>query len=146
MIIRCRILLSLVIGLCLVGMTLECYGGGAKKIKLPSFFSASHPKTGPPPWAPAHGHRSKYHYRYYPSSHIYFDVRRGVYFYLSGAKWLKSPTPPAGIHIEINHFVTLDMDFDRPYKFHSEVIKRYPPGHKKKLNKRKKKGKGKKNR
>jgi len=113
-------MISLALGLCLVGITLECYGGRAKV------------KKGPPSWAPAHGYRAKYHYRYYPSSHIYFDVGRGLYFYFNGVKWLKSPSIPAGIPIEPNDYVTLDMDVDKPYKYHSEIIKRYPRGQKKK--------------
>ena len=39
---------------------------------------------------------------------------------------------PAQIHVDVNTYVTLDMDADEPYRYHSEVVKRYPPGHQKK--------------
>jgi hypothetical protein len=36
------------------------------------------------------------------------------------------------IRIDINDYVTLEMDTDRPYEYHNEVVKRYPPGQMKK--------------
>jgi hypothetical protein len=39
---------------------------------------------------------------------------------------------PSGIHITAGEYVALDMDVDRPYVYHSEVEKRYPPGQLKK--------------
>ena len=95
------------------------------------------PEPGPPPWAPAHGHRARHNYYYYPESHVYFDVGRSLYFYYSGTRWQASVALPSGIHISAGEHVTLDMDSDRPYLYHSDVEKRYPPGH------LKKKGKGK---
>jgi hypothetical protein len=83
--------------------------------------------SGPPPW----GHGS-YHYRYYPYDDIYFDEQRGVYFYLYDGGWQTSVSLPAYIQITVNDFVTLDMDTDKPYKYHSDVVKRYPPGQQKK--------------
>jgi hypothetical protein len=44
---------------------------------------------------------------------------------------------PARIHIDINDYVTLEMNTGRPYDHHSEVVKRYPPGHEKKKSKAK---------
>jgi hypothetical protein len=87
---------------------------------------------GPPPWAPAHGHRAKHQYRYYPSERVYFDPQQRVYFYLSGGNWQMSVSLPSTIRITVNDFVSLDMDSDRPYEHHNEVIKRYPPGQLKK--------------
>jgi len=88
---------------------------------------------GPPPWAPAHGYRAKHHYYYYPGTHVYFDVGRSLYFYHDGGRWRTSARLPVGISINFNEYVTLDMDTDRPYKYHGEVVKRYPPGQAKKL-------------
>ncbi len=99
------------------------------------------PEPGPPPWAPAHGHRAKYRYYYYPEPRVYFDVGRGLYFYYSGGAWQVSVSLPAGIYIRAEEYVTLEMDADRPYVYHSEVEKRYPPGHFKKKGKGKGKGK-----
>ena len=48
------------------------YGDGSKKVV----------KGGPPAHAPAHGYRAKHAYRYYPSSCVYFDASKKVYFTL----------------------------------------------------------------
>jgi hypothetical protein len=98
------------------------------------------PEPGPPPWAPAHGHRAKHRYYYYPESYVYFDVGRSLYFYYSGGGWQASVALPAGIHIAAGEYVSLEMDIDKPYVYHADVEKKYPPGQLKK----KEKGKGKK--
>jgi hypothetical protein len=93
---------------------------------------------GPPPWAPAHGHRAKYRYQYYPSSEVYVDSGRGVYFHASGGQWRASASLPVGIRLDVNHFVTLEMNTERPYTYHSEITKKYPPGQQKKTEKKNK--------
>jgi hypothetical protein len=70
---------------------------------------------------------------------VYFDLGRAVYIYYEGERWRVSVTLPGKIRIDLDDYVTLEMDTDKPYEYHSEVVKRYPPGHKKK----KSKGKGK---
>ena len=102
-------------------------------------------KGGPPPWAPAHGYRAKHRYYYYPASHIYFDIGRKIYFYLEGGVWRAGASIPAGIQVDLKEYLTLEMDTDKPYEFHSDVIKWYPPGHLKDKDKGKSKGKGEKN-
>ena len=37
---------------------------------------------------------------------------------------------------------TPEMDADKPYEYHSDVVRRYPPGHSKNRGKGKDKGKG----
>lgn len=96
-------------------------------------------KEGPPPWAPAHGHRAKYRYYYYPSSRVYHDRARGLYFYYKDSEWKVSVSLPVWLRIDVNESVTLEMDSDRPYKYHDEVEKRYPPGQLKKKSKVKRK-------
>jgi hypothetical protein len=96
------------------------------------------PSLGPPPWAPAHGYRAKFTYRYFPSSFVYFNIDRGIYFYLSDGIWVESYSLPQTISIPPDGYVILKMDVDKPYIFHKDVIKKYPPGMKKKI-----KGKGK---
>jgi hypothetical protein len=86
---------------------------------------------GPPPWAPAHGNRAKHTYRYYPYHGIYFEERTGVYFYMSDGRWQMSANLPVSIRITVKDFVTLDMDSERPYDYHNDVVKRYPPGQQK---------------
>ena len=84
-------------------------------------------RSGPPPWAPAHGYRSK-QYRYYPSAQVYFDMRRDVYFYYRKGDWRVSARLPGGIRTSMGRYVTLEMDTEQPYKYHQEVVREYPPG------------------
>lgn len=98
-------------------------------------------KGGPPPWAPAHGYRAKHHYRYYPSSSVYFDTGRSLYFYFDGGHWQMSVSLPTWIRLDVNNYVTLEMGTAKPYEYHYDVVKRYPPGQQRK--KWRGKGKGK---
>jgi hypothetical protein len=126
--------------ICVFGMVLGCAGGrvvigdSPPPPKGPPVY-----EKAPPPWAPAHGHRAKHHYRYYPSSYVYFDTGRGLYFYYEGGAWQVSVSLPTHIRIAVGDYVTLEMDTDRPYTYHSDVVKRYPPGQAKKKDKGKKK-------
>ncbi len=86
------------------------------------------PSGGPPPWAPAHGYRAKYTYRYYPSLQIYYDLNRELYFYLSDGQWRTSKRAPATYRSRRGDGVTLHMRTGRPYHYHQDVFKRYPPG------------------
>jgi hypothetical protein len=83
---------------------------------------------GPPPWAPAHGYRAKHNYRYYPSLEIYYDTRRNLWFYYQRGGWRVEAELPAGIRVSGRDYVRLEMDADRPYRYHSQVVDRYPPG------------------
>lgn len=85
-------------------------------------------KGGPPPHAPAHGYRAKYRYHYYPSSEIYFDSGRGLYFYYSDKKWHASATLPLNLGSNLGGYVTIDMDSDKPYSEHAAHKSKYPPG------------------
>lgn len=101
--------------------------------KHPVYTPAPPPEPGPPPWAPAHGYRAKHHYYYYPASYVYFDTGRKLYFYYSDSRWQVSVSLPTAIHIDVGDYVALDMETDRPYTYHSDVVRRYPPGQAKKL-------------
>jgi len=89
-----------------------------------------HPR--PPAHAPAHGHRAKYRYRYYPCAYVYFDIDRRVYFYMEGEVWRMSATLPHSIDISVGTAVTIDLDIDKPYKHFDEHKVKYPPGQAKK--------------
>jgi hypothetical protein len=83
---------------------------------------------GPPPWAPAHGYRAKHRYRYYPSAEVYLDLGRGLYFYYRDGSWHGSVSLPRSIRAELDDYVILNMEADRPYEYHPSVRERYPPG------------------
>ena len=105
-------------------------------------YSENSGGKGPPPWAPAHGYRAKHRYRYYPSAQVYYAHDRGVYFYYNDGKWRVSASLPGNLRVNLEDSVTLEMDADKPYEYHSDVVRRYPPGHSKKHGKGKEKGKG----
>ena len=137
--------LTLIMAL-LVGFVLSIMISGCEKSTL--VIADDHPvyeakNSGPPPWAPAHGYRAKHTYHYYPSTYVYFDIDRRLYFYMSGGSWRVSASLPAGISIAVGESVVLEMDTDTPYHYHTDVVKHYPPGQAKKMDKDKGKGKGK---
>ncbi|MFQ6079841.1 MAG: hypothetical protein ACE5NJ_12015 [Thermodesulfobacteriota bacterium] len=105
---------------------------GGVEVGSPPPETGPPPKGGPPPWAPAHGYRAKYRYRYYPSFYVYFDLGRQVYFYLEGDRWRVSAQLPSAIRIESADYVTIELKTDKPYEYFAEHKKKYPPGQAKK--------------
>ena len=135
--------LATLIGVCLL-LIAACSSVGIHIGDEPSYRQEPPPPErggGPPPWAPAHGYRAKHHYRYYPPSQVYYDPGREAYFYYEGGRWQISVSLPSSIHVDVNDYVRLDMDADEPYRYHGDVVKRYPPGKQKKKSKGKGKGK-----
>lgn len=80
----------------------------------------------PPPWAPAHGYRAKYTYRYFPQQEVYQRTNDGVWFYYNDGKWAFGAELPIGIKVDVRSAVSLEMDSDAPYRFHAEVKAAYP--------------------
>jgi hypothetical protein len=89
-------------------------------------------KDGPPAHALAHGYRAKHAYRYFPDSHVYFNVYKEVYFYLSGDQWKMSVALPKDIRLQVCDYVSIEMDSDKPYTHFKKHKKKYPPGQLKK--------------
>ena len=98
-----------------------------------------HKKGGPPAHAPAHGYRAKHHYRYYPSCSVYYDSGRKLYFYLKGDRWEMGASLPLNMRVSLGDYVSLELDTGKPYIYHTDHVKKYPPGKEKKKNKHKKK-------
>ena len=93
---------------------------------------ARHPKHGkkkkaggPPPWAPAHGYRAKYRYRYYPRQQVYYNTDEKRYFWIDAGVWKTGIRLPTGIKIG-GSGVTLEMDTPNPYEQHRSVRQNYP--------------------
>jgi hypothetical protein len=83
-------------------------------------------KKSPPPWAPAHGVRAKYRYRYYPSSYVYYDIERKLYFYLVDGIWKsKAKLPPAFLPVP-GYSVIIELETGKPYKYFKTHKKKYP--------------------
>lgn len=91
-----------------------------------------HHRQGPPAHAPAHGHRNKHTYHYYPDSCVYYDSNRGVYFYLHGSNWVMAARLPGHYHLDSSASVTIALDTDTPYTYYHVHKNKYPPGQAKK--------------
>jgi hypothetical protein len=133
----------LLLAVCCLVLYAGCQSAGVIVEEEPTYRHEPPPprESGPPPWAPAHGYRARHCYHYYPSSYVYYDTGRKLYFYYDRGNWQVSVSLPTRIHIDINDYVSLEMGTDKPYEYHPEVVKKYPPGHQKQ--KAKGKGKGK---
>ena len=127
-----------IILLCMFFTLLFFIGCHGTKVTIENDRHPDHPvsyeKESPPPWAPAHGYRAKHRYYYYPSSHVYHERDRRIWFYYKDGEWRVSVSLPSEIRIDMNDYVVLEMDNDRPYHYDHEVVKRYPPGRIKKKN------------
>lgn len=99
-------------------------------------------RGGPPPWAPAHGHRAKHAYHYYPSVGVYVDLRTGQYFYMNGGVWTVSAQLPTGIVLGTDGYVRLELETDRPYTYYEQHKVKYRGHGKQKPNKHQGRGKG----
>jgi len=83
---------------------------------------------GPPPWAPAHGYRAKTRHIYFPDLNIYFNLRKGVYIYLSAGIWKVSaglPKSMKGTNLKTSVQIELDLDIDNPHKFNADHKTKY---------------------
>lgn len=54
-------------------------------------------------------------YRYYPSTNVYFDRHRKVYFYSDGEDWHEGEALPGNQRINSLEFVLLELSTDKPY-------------------------------
>ena len=129
--------------LCLFFLSACATTGGGISYQWDNGVGDDHPhevkktKGGPPPHAPAHGYRAKYHYRYYPSCSVYYDTYRELYFYLVGDNWRVDVSLPHGLHVDRQAYVSIEMDSDKPYTRYKEHKRKYPPGQAKKWGKKK---------
>ncbi len=82
----------------------------------------------PPPWAPAHGYRAKHHYVYYPEREVYYAPDSGSWFWLDGGDWQVGVTLPVSLQPFVRVGVNLDLESDRPYYEHRQVVDYYGKG------------------
>lgn len=99
-------------------------------------------RGGPPPWAPAHGHRAKQAYHFYPNVGVYVDLRTGQYFYMNGGVWTVSAHLPTGIVLGTDGYVRLELETDRPYTYYEQHKVKYRGHGKQKPKKHQGRGKG----
>jgi hypothetical protein len=82
-------------------------------------------QSGPPPWAPAHGHRAKHVYQYYPAVGVYYDVSTRMYFYLNGGTWQVAASLPPSIAIAGIESVSVELETDKPYLYHDKNLEQF---------------------
>ncbi len=124
----------------LILLTLVCLAQACVVAPAPPVYrEGGSYRQGPPPHAPAHGYRAqqRYRYYYYPEVSVYFDLDRRLYFYLDRG-WQVSARLPRDLRIGLYGPVTLELDFDEPYRRYDEHRRKYPPGQAKKKYKDKK--------
>ena len=100
-------------------------------VQLTSDTVEPRPTGGPPRHAPAHGYR-RHAYVYYPSSYVYFDTTRKVYFYMTSGAWKMSVKLPSSVTINLREGVSMTLDTNSPHTYFSTHKKKYPPGQLKK--------------
>lgn len=79
----------------------------------------------PPPWAPAHGYRAKHRYVYYPQREIYYEPEARSWFWLDGGNWRVGASLPAIYQPFVSGGVSIELDTDRPYTEHRQVVAEY---------------------
>jgi hypothetical protein len=83
--------------------------------------AADDKSKGPPPWAPANGHRAKYSYRYFPAQEVYQRTGDGVWFYYENGTWSAGARVPSRLKVDVAAGIVLEMDTDAPYIFHVKL-------------------------
>jgi hypothetical protein len=66
---------------------------------------------------------------------IYYNLDRKVYYYYYEGQWRIASSLPHNVKIR-GDYVELGMDTDKPFRYHREVEKKYPPGQMKDKDKR----------
>ncbi len=69
----------------------------------------------------------KHFYRYYPSCSVYYDIHRGLYYYLEDDDWMISTSLPSDLEGKLGDYVKIELDSDKPYLDHDKHVKDYPP-------------------
>ena len=127
---RYSMIIGLVPVLCLFGLSLLIGGCSSPRSvgvtigdRQEPDYRVAHTRKGPPPHAPAHGYRKKFGYDYYPTSNVYYDRSREVYFYLAGSHWEMKVSLPSRLRVDINEAIYLELGTDRPYQYNADHVK-----------------------
>jgi len=76
--------------------------------------------------SPLQGHRQKYLYRYYPSSSVYYDINRRLYFCPENDSWKIFALPPSALERKLGRYVEIETDNDKPYTDNDKHVKKFP--------------------
>ena len=111
----------IVVVLCFVFLAAGCQG--VKEVQQ----GPTAPVVAPAPAQPPQPLAAKHRYRYYPDSAVYMDVAKKTFFYHKGEKWVATTLLPPSVHVDWKNYVVVDLDTDKPYQYHAEIAKKYPP-------------------
>lgn len=99
--------------------------GALASVVLPGLAGCVGPPYGgppPPPYPPYY-----YDYYYYPHADVYFHIYTGYYWYFDGRVWRRVHRLPPRIYLSPQYRVLLRIPDERPYKYHEDHRRRYPP-------------------
>jgi hypothetical protein len=65
-------------------------------------------------------------YYYYPTYEVYYNPFSNRYFYSDHGIWVSDSIRPAWIYRDINNYVILEIEDERPYHRHQEIQRRFP--------------------
>lgn len=111
------------------GVIIGCFLGGCRKItgSAGSLSYVSTGAAGTSNFTRNRGTVTKHSYWYYPSSEIYYDRGREMFFYFQDGRWMAESSLPNSIHINALEAVPLELKTERPYLYFSRHRKQYPP-------------------
>lgn len=93
-------------------------------------YAYRHHRSGPPPWAPAHGYRARHHV-YFRDYHTFYDPYRGGYVYWQDNRWIFSPRLPVFMaNVDLGRAriqVMTGIPLSRhPEVYYGQYARRYP--------------------
>ena len=71
--------------------------------------------------------QKEYSYRYYPLCSVYYDTNRKLYYYLQDGGWKIFSHLPRNFNRELDYYVKLNMDTDKPFIYFDNHIRQFPP-------------------
>lgn len=81
-------------------------------------------KHEPPIHAPSHGDKAQYRYLYYPSSEVYYNTWRRIYFFTEGDVWVSDALLPYRLRSQLGEYQRVVIYADTPYEYHRYVYKK----------------------
>ncbi len=113
-----RWFVSFVIGFCLIVFNNIGFAGDSGAIQQKEHLGIESPETAS---------KEKYSYQYYPSSSVYYDIHRKLYFYFEDDNWKIFASLPGSLERKLGDYVKIEMDSDKPYMDNDKHAKKFPP-------------------
>jgi hypothetical protein len=115
--LKIRLVVRFVIGFCLFLSVSPGIAGELTAIQPNELSGLKNPKTG----------CKQYSYQYYPNRSIYYDIQRELYFYRKDDKWKIFAVLPGYLKRQLDDFVIIETDSDKPYLDNEKHVKKFPP-------------------